>query len=114
MFSGRDGIVVPVDEQGFVHRCSGTQFGLILDFLRTGKVRMPLGEAAHAELVDEADFYLLRSHMERAPSWHRFGIDVGTAPKSVVVTSRLENHQRAVVVTSHAPPQQYDLGRQPL
>ena len=90
MFSGRDGIVVPVDEQGFafIDR-SGAQFGVILDFLRTGKVRLPLGAAARAELADEADFYLLRAHMEGAPGWRRSRAEED-APKSVMVCTHME------------------------
>ena len=83
MFSGRDGIVVPVDEQGFVFiDRSGAQFGVILDFLRTGKVRLPSEAAAREEVVDEADFYLLRTHMEAAPGWRR-STTVEDAPQGV-------------------------------
>lgn len=89
MFSGRAGIVVPVDEDGFVFiDRSGSQFGVILDFLRTGKVRLPSGATARAELADEADYYLLRSHMEGAPGWRQ-----EDAPKCVVVCTEVKSEQ---------------------
>lgn len=102
MFSGRDGIVVPVDEQGFVFiDRSGAQFGVVLDFLRTGKVRLPAGAAARAELVDEADFYLLRAHMEGAPGWCCAAADA-VAPKSVVICTDL-SFERALPQLQHQP-----------
>ncbi|KAJ1627309.1 BTB/POZ protein [Pavlovales sp. CCMP2436] len=67
MFSGREGIEVPTDEQGYVFiDRDGTHFRTILNFLRTGKVRTPIGKAAREELAEEAGFYLLQDQMARS------------------------------------------------
>lgn len=56
---------VPVDEGGciFIDR-DGTHFRQILNFLRTGRLRLPQGDAEREELLEELRFYRLDPPVE--------------------------------------------------
>eukprot|EP00304_Pavlova_gyrans_P015621 CAMPEP_0206034080 /NCGR_PEP_ID=MMETSP1466-20131121/1106_1 /ASSEMBLY_ACC=CAM_ASM_001126 /TAXON_ID=44452 /ORGANISM="Pavlova gyrans, Strain CCMP608" /LENGTH=140 /DNA_ID=CAMNT_0053408339 /DNA_START=6 /DNA_END=424 /DNA_ORIENTATION=+ len=64
MFSGREGIDVPIDDDGhvFIDR-DGAHFGVILNFLRTGKLLMPKDPLAKEAVRIELDFYLLKQYV---------------------------------------------------
>jgi len=64
MFSGREGIEVPVDEEGYVFiDRDGTHFRVILNFLRSGKITFPK-DSVEAELLwDELQFYMLEAYV---------------------------------------------------
>lgn len=96
MFSGRDGIHVPTDEQGYVFiDRDPTHFKAILNFLRTGKVSMPVGKSAREELATESDFYLLREQIARAVGGHNTEPD---DPPTVVI---VRTHFDLMQSTSH-------------
>ena len=67
MFSGREGIDVPTDEDGcvFIDR-DGTHFGAILNFLRGGEMEFPEHELATRELMREIKFYMLEDALQEA------------------------------------------------
>lgn len=67
MFSGREGIDVPTDEDGcvFIDR-DGTHFGAILNFLRGGEMEFPEHESATRELMCEIKFYMLEDALQEA------------------------------------------------
>jgi hypothetical protein len=60
MFSGREGVGVPLDADGyaFIDR-NGTHFGTILDYLRTDELQLPVDGAAQRALRRELDFYMI-------------------------------------------------------
>lgn len=93
MFSGRDGIDVPVDDDGYVFiDRDGTHFRTILNFLRTGRVRMPVNKAARDELMDEAGFYLLKDQMAHACGL-TLDVEQEDIPKIKVIKSTFELYE---------------------
>jgi hypothetical protein len=93
MFSGRDGIHVPIDEQGYVFiDRDPTHFKAILNFLRTGKVSMPMGKSAREELKTEANFYLLHEQIARAIGSHTTETD--GVPHVIIVRTDLRNTEQ--------------------
>jgi hypothetical protein len=64
MFSGREGIQVPLDDEGcvFIDR-DGTHFRAILNFLRSGTLALPEDKAEERLLWIELRYYMLEAHV---------------------------------------------------
>ena len=102
MFSGREGIEVPVDEDGYVFiDRDGTHFRVILNFLRSGKITFPK-DSAEAELLwDELQFYMLEAYVtEKRATTH-----TSNDSAQLVVTHASQNSQNSLTsaeADSHA------------
>lgn len=60
MFSGREGVHVPLDADGYVFiDRNGTHFGAILDYLRTDELHVPADEVGRRALRRELDYFSL-------------------------------------------------------
>lgn len=60
MFSGREGVSVPVDADGYVFiDRNGTHFGTILDYLRTDELLVPADDVGQRALRRELDYYAI-------------------------------------------------------
>ena len=64
MFSGKVNMKLAEDGAFFIDR-DGTHFRFILNYLRTGKLTSPEGEAALKELQEEAEFYQIEGLIEK-------------------------------------------------
>jgi len=66
MFSGREGIEVPTDDQGyaFIDR-DGTHFRSILNFLRSGLLALPKDPVEEKLLWEELRYYMLEPYVRR-------------------------------------------------
>ena len=67
MFSGREGIEVPVDDDGYVFiDRDGTHFRAILNFLRSGKITFPKDKQECELLKEEMRYYMLEPYIPQA------------------------------------------------
>ena len=105
MFSGREGIEVPVDEDGYVFiDRDGTHFRVILNFLRSGNITFPK-DSVEAELLwDELQFYMLEAYVTEKRTTTHTSNDSSHLVVTSLADERPDSHAKKVQSLLSANP----------